>query len=191
VLLVRVPYLVFTRHLLTSSCPATPPYENASYGSRLPPIRSDVSQDTGLSSNYADYVNPQPHAAAAAAPPPPAAHGIDWLGVPQAPSGRNLAEKMCETICYIWYAPPASGLPSPPHEMATTRDQLVPTPHFVAFMQKVLETTQVSQSVIVLALHYIYRLKQSRMISRLQVNAGSEWKVAINSLMLANKFVDE
>jgi hypothetical protein len=115
---------------------------------------------------------------------------IDWFGVPQAPCGRNLAEKMCETICYIWYAPPAAG-PSTPPQDTTCRDQLVPSHHFVAFMQKVLETTQVSQSVLVLALRYIYRLKHSHAIRHLRVNPGSEWRVAISGLMLANKFVDE
>jgi hypothetical protein len=98
---------------------------------------------------------------------------------------------MCETICYIWYAPPTTGLASPPHDAAASREQLLPAHQFVAFMQKVLETTQVSQSVIVLALHYIYRLKHSRSIAHLQVNPGSEWRVAISGLMLANKFVDE
>jgi hypothetical protein len=98
---------------------------------------------------------------------------------------------MCETICYIWYASPTTGLASPPHDAAASREQLLPAHQFVAFMQKVLETTQVSQSVIVLALHYIYRLKHSRSIAHLQVNPGSEWRVAISGLMLANKFVDE
>ena len=56
-------------------------------------------------------------------------------------------------------------------------------------MQKVLETTQVSQSVIVLALHYIYRLKIRNCYTNGQ--PGSEYRVAIAALMLANKFVDE
>ena len=56
-------------------------------------------------------------------------------------------------------------------------------------MQKVLETTQVSQSVIVLSLHYIYRLKMRNGFTNGQ--GGSEYRVAIGALILANKFVDE
>lgn len=56
-------------------------------------------------------------------------------------------------------------------------------------MQKVLETTQVSQSVIVLSLHYIYRLKERNRLTNGE--SGSEFRVAIAALMMANKFVDE
>ena len=63
------------------------------------------------------------------------------------------------------------------------------SPAFVDFMQKLLETTQVSQSVIVLSLHYVYRLKEKNhdTVGR----PGSEFRVAVVSLILANKFVDE
>ena len=54
---------------------------------------------------------------------------------------------------------------------------------------RLLDTTQVSQSVIVLGLHYVYRLKESAVLSFGQ--AGSENRVAVVALMLANKFVDE
>ena len=56
-------------------------------------------------------------------------------------------------------------------------------------MHKVLETTQVSQSVIVLSLHYIYRLKERNQL--MNSLPGSEFRVAIAALMVANKFVDE
>ncbi|KAH8107281.1 hypothetical protein DFH11DRAFT_1830179 [Phellopilus nigrolimitatus] len=59
---------------------------------------------------------------------------------------------------------------------------------FVAFMQKLLENTQVSQSVIVLSLHYIFRLKQRNNFTL--GKPGSEFRVAVCALMLANKFVD-
>src|SRR5258707_15414556 len=60
---------------------------------------------------------------------------------------------------------------------------------FVHFMQKLLETTQVSQSVIVLSLHYIYRLKERNCATI--PYPGSEFRVAVAGLMMANKFVDE
>ena len=56
-------------------------------------------------------------------------------------------------------------------------------------MQKLLETTEVSQSVIVLSLHYIYRLKERNESS--VGKPGSEFRVAVVALMMANEFVDE
>jgi hypothetical protein len=90
-------------------------------------------------------------------------------------------------ICYVWFSPalPASGQSPVP----ATSLQLAPSSGFVHFMQKVLETTQVSESVIVLALHYIYVLKERNRTAH--GLAGSEFRVSIAGLMLANKFVDE
>lgn len=56
-------------------------------------------------------------------------------------------------------------------------------------MQKLLETTQVSQSVIVLSLHYIQRLKEGNGVTAAQ--PGSEFRIAVAALMMANKFLDE
>jgi hypothetical protein len=67
--------------------------------------------------------------------------------------------------------------------------QLVATPAFVSFLQKLLETTQVSQSVIVLSLHYIHRLKEKNAYTPAQ--PGSEFRIAVTGLMMANKFLDE
>lgn len=67
--------------------------------------------------------------------------------------------------------------------------QFSASPEFVAFMHRLLATTQVSQSVIVLALHYIYRLKEGNEFSL--GRPGSEFRVGVVALMLANKFVDE
>ena len=108
-------------------------------------------------------------------------------------SSLYLAEKTCEMVCYLWFS---SNSSSPrrhhfvPHSSPRTATlQFSVSPHFVQFMQKVLETTQVSQSVIVLSLHYIFRLKErNRLTSSLP---GSEFRVAIAALMMANKFVDE
>jgi hypothetical protein len=108
-------------------------------------------------------------------------------------SSLYLAEKTCEMVCYLWFSSNSSSArrhhfvpQSSPH---TASLQFSVSPHFIQFMQKVLETTQVSQSVIVLSLHYIYRLKErNRLTSSLP---GSEFRVAIAALMMANKFVDE
>ncbi|KAG6890866.1 hypothetical protein C0992_012002 [Termitomyces sp. T32_za158] len=116
------------------------------------------------------------------------------FALPHWPRTR-LAEKTCEMICYLWFAtsapersyptPTSSPRPNP----ATTTLQLVATPIFVQFMQKLLETTQVSQSVIVLSLHYIYRLKDRNRFTPAQ--EGSEFRIAVAALMMANKFLDD
>lgn len=67
--------------------------------------------------------------------------------------------------------------------------QFCASAEFVAFMAKLLATTQVSQSVIVLSLHYIFRLKERNDFTL--GKPGSEFRAAVCALMLANKFVDE
>ncbi|KAF7329560.1 hypothetical protein MKEN_00218900 [Mycena kentingensis (nom. inval.)] len=109
----------------------------------------------------------------------------DWLHVRAAPESAALvAEKTCEMICYLWFAPaPASSSQTP------TPLQLIPTPQFVAFTQKLLETTQLSQSAIVLALHFIHRLRTRN--RGIPAQEGSEFRVCVAGLMLANKMLDD
>nr|VWP01821.1 E3 ubiquitin-protein ligase (EC [Ganoderma boninense] len=130
---------------------------------------------------------------------------LDWFGTDSHRSSRFIAEKFCEMICYLWFSTISSNSASPskrnrvsptqpdsfsPHSNASTAKlQFSVSPAFVRFMQKVLETTQVSHSVIVLSLHYICRLKARNPFTSGQ--AGSEYRVAIAALMLANKFVDD
>ncbi|KIJ45217.1 hypothetical protein M422DRAFT_251401 [Sphaerobolus stellatus SS14] len=137
--------------------------------------------------------------------PTPTSSQWFWMG-PHSTS-QATAEKTCEMICYFWFsstlgAPNTSPFRrlrkqskvtySPPDGLtssATAALQFQPTTAFVQFMQKLLQTTQVSQSVIVLSLHYIYRLKEENHFTSGQ--AGSEFRVAVVALMLANKFVDD
>ncbi|KAF8880915.1 hypothetical protein CPB84DRAFT_260124 [Gymnopilus junonius] len=100
---------------------------------------------------------------------------VDWLDFTRTRSAHFIAEKTCEMICYLWFAapPPLSksssatssptgspstspsmtcSLPTPPSSSPSSTAppstlQLVATPPFVQFMQKLLETTQVSQSM--------------------------------------------
>lgn len=167
--------------------------------SRLPPLddtflhtrQTDTKMDIELTDDD-DYTQSQP----VDAPP----HFVDWLDNTLRRPVGFVAEKTCEMICYLWFA---TSLPSPTgnrphnhsptytpkHNPSTTALQLVASPNFVTFMQKVLETTQVGQSVIVLSLHYIYRLKERNCLSTAQ--SGSEFRIAVAALMMANKFLDE
>src|ERR1700678_2805006 len=119
---------------------------------------------------------------------------VDWLDSTRR-SAHLVAEKTCKMICYLWFAtspqqqssngsPPLFARGSSPSTL-----QLVATPNFVQFMQKLLETTQVSQSVMVLSLHYIHRLKEHDRFTPAQ--SGSEFRIAVAGLMMANKFLDE
>jgi hypothetical protein len=67
--------------------------------------------------------------------------------------------------------------------------QFSPSPAFITFLSTLLRTTQVSQGVIILSLHYIYRLKLKN--SHIRGLEGSEFRLAVIALMLANKFLDE
>ena len=157
------------------------------------PVESDADMDA-----YEDVRPPQ-----VLSPP---AEPVDWLTKSTHRSSRFFAEKTCEMICYLWFSTLSSSSASPskrnrvaasqhapsfsPHSNSSTALlQFSVSPAFVRFIQKVLETTQVSQSVIVLSLNYIYRLKARNPFTSGQ--AGSEYRVAIAALMLANKFVDE
>jgi hypothetical protein len=100
-------------------------------------------------------------------------------------------------ICYLWFSQssnlsPVNTSPSQPFiplNPQTARLQFSVSTVFVHFMQKLLQTTQLSQSVIVLSLHYVYRLKERN--SGTIAHPGSEFRVAVAALMMANKFVDE
>jgi len=124
---------------------------------------------------------------------------IDWFDDSLKRSSHYIAEKTCEMICYLWFSSSLSTAStshqsltppySPEFPAATSSLQLAASPTFVSFMQKLLETTQVSQSVIVLSLHYIWRLKErNRFTAGLP---GSEFRIAVAALMMANKFLDE
>ena len=156
---------------------------------RLPPIL-DPGEPTFLEPlHYSHSKSSMP----SDAPP------VDWFDLTRARPAHFLAEKTCEMICYLWFSTssPEQAYPSPNHSppclrpsnSSTSTLQLIATPNFVQFMQKLLETTQVSQSVIVLSLHYIYRLKERNRFTPAQ--PGSEFRIAVAGLMMANKFLDE
>lgn len=146
---------------------------------------------------------------------PTTPHHVDWLDFTRSRSSHFLAEKTCEMICYLWHAnspaapsahipalsganaypspsnsPPNSAHPptSRPQPSTSNSRQLNVSPGFVAFVHKLLETTQVSQSVIVLSLHYIYKVKAN---TGAHGSSESEFRVAVAALMMANKFLDE
>ncbi|KAI0085687.1 cyclin-domain-containing protein [Irpex rosettiformis] len=174
--------------------PVTPPqvddasqwYTQGSQAVKLPPIQQ---QPPAVHKSHAEDVSSHPPIRS------PPSEPVDWVMRSTLRSSQFLAEKTCEMICYLWFSSLSatsgrSGVSSIPEPTSATASlQLAVSPAFVRFMQKVLETTQVSQSVIVLALHYIYRLKIRNRYTNGQ--SGSEYRVAIAALMMANKFLDD
>ncbi|KAH9964592.1 cyclin-domain-containing protein [Russula dissimulans] len=134
-------------------------------------------------------------------PPPDNApseeHVASWFSDSRSRSSQYTAENTCEMICYLWFSQssnlsPVNTSPSQPlipFNPKTARLQFSVSSVFVHFMQKLLQTTQLSQSVIVLSLHYVYRLKERN--SGTIAHPGSEFRVAVAALMMANKFVDD
>ncbi|KAL4254902.1 hypothetical protein ABKN59_004321 [Abortiporus biennis] len=197
---------------LSRLSPITPPQDNTSqwhtYGPpdlKLPPVLNHVPQPPQEIPSQecppleADEYMP---GSRSSSPAPTHATALDWFTPSAQRSSQFIAEKTCEMVCYLWFStlsqtssPKRSRHPQHPPSYYpelnadTAYLQFAVSPSFVRFMQKVLETTQVSQSVIVLSLHYIYRLKLRNRFTNGQ--AGSEYRVAIASLMLANKFVDD
>ena len=120
-----------------------------------------------------------------------------WFSDSRPHSSQYTAENTCEMICYLWFSQssnlsPVNTSPSQPlipFNPKTARLQFSVSSVFIHFMQKLLQTTQLSQSVIVLSLHYVYRLKERNCGT--VAHPGSEFRVAVAALMMANKFVDE
>ncbi|CAE6451379.1 unnamed protein product [Rhizoctonia solani] len=98
----------------------------------------------------------------------------------------TVAQNMCNMVCYLWFGRRGQRSSSPNID---TVQQFSPRPEFVSFTADLLATTQVSQSVITLALRYIYMLKQSN--PSIRGRRGSEYRLAVTALMLANKFLDD
>jgi len=192
------------------------PMQNHAAHSQLPPTtylepppQSNPLESSPTSMDASEPPGVTPHTSAAAAStietlalaPAPPPYLVDWLDFTRTRSAHFVAEKTCEMICYLWFQIPlharaslgvdedAGSLTKAKGVSSVTTLQLVATPGFVTFVQKLLETTQVSQSVIVLSLHYIHRLKEKNVYMPAQ--SGSEFRIAVAGLMMANKFLDE
>ncbi|MBW0499464.1 hypothetical protein O181_039179 [Austropuccinia psidii MF-1] len=126
------------------------------------------------------------------------------------PPMNKIAEFAAQMMCYLWFAEPSSlqrssaslsqstCLKSGTHSTSDfaqaslslniTQAQLVPNPEFVIFIHNLLSTTQVSHSVVLLALFYIHRLKS---LNPIKPSSKSEYRIGVVSLMLANKMLDD
>ncbi|KAF2196900.1 hypothetical protein GQ43DRAFT_382227 [Delitschia confertaspora ATCC 74209] len=107
---------------------------------------------------------------------------------------EGLPQLAAEITCLFWFEnsstlkqvldPTAQHLPTPP----LARDA-IPTTGFKKWVATILATTQVAQNVILLALLFIYRLKQIN--PSVKGKPGSEYRLLTVALMLGNKFLDD
>ncbi|KAM0751092.1 hypothetical protein T439DRAFT_225461 [Meredithblackwellia eburnea MCA 4105] len=113
---------------------------------------------------------------------------------PQPTAGTRisaLATFAAEHFAWIWFAPPPSRDDDGDQDekgKVPEKQQLVPSERFLRFCHDVLATTQVSHSVVILALLFVYRLKSRNVICGAP---GSEFRLAITALMMANKVLDD
>jgi hypothetical protein len=115
-----------------------------------------------------------------------------------------------QMVCYLWFWSSNSPKSQKSFDPSASFLQLQPQPHFIHFLSKVITQTQLSKTVLVLALHYLWLLKRPVMagaagrheanmgpvnapseLATAQVGQGSQYTVSVIALMLANKFMDE
>ncbi|GAA5886883.1 hypothetical protein JCM16303_006748 [Sporobolomyces ruberrimus] len=108
------------------------------------------------------------------------------------PPPSPLASFAAEMFVWLWFAPiharPTEKQESRSEMEAGLRMQFAPSQRFTLFCHDVLTTTQVSHSVVLLALLFVSRLKHKNSIKG---SPGSEFRLAVTGLMLANKVLDD
>ncbi|GAA6006113.1 hypothetical protein JCM11491_002035 [Sporobolomyces phaffii] len=107
---------------------------------------------------------------------------------PPPPQPSPLSSFAAEMFVWLWFAPTHASETEQPEKDADSRMQFAPSHRFIAFCHDVLTTTQVSHSVVLLALLFVSRLKQKNAIKG---SPGSEFRLAVTGLMLANKVLDD
>ncbi|KAK6350201.1 hypothetical protein TWF696_006440 [Orbilia brochopaga] len=109
-------------------------------------------------------------------------------------SRGSLAEFAAQITCLFWFESPSelnrvATSTTPVTPTSALRPDSIPSMSFKKWVTTTLSTTQVSANVILLALLFIYRLKQSN--PSVKGKAGSEYRLLTVALMLGNKFLDD
>ncbi|KAL1897363.1 hypothetical protein Sste5346_004099 [Sporothrix stenoceras] len=112
------------------------------------------------------------------------------------PKGGSISDFTAEMTCLFWFETPsvfvqASKIDTLPDDAWVPRLSAngFPTEAFRGWVNRMINTTQVTQNVILLALLFIYRLKSLNVIVR--GKPGSEFRLLTVALMLGNKFLDD
>ncbi|ORY75938.1 hypothetical protein BCR35DRAFT_353463 [Leucosporidium creatinivorum] len=118
----------------------------------------------------------------------PIAPGAVPPSPPQLQPISTLAAFAGELFVWLWFAPPSSALQGSTAAVKASKQQLQPSERFLRFTHDLLSTTQVSHSVVILALLFISRLKSKNDING---SPGSEFRSSVTALMMANKVLDD
>ncbi|CAI6336448.1 unnamed protein product [Periconia digitata] len=105
----------------------------------------------------------------------------------QDPVFVNLHELFASFICFMWFEDwdCIQSLSRSPSRWSLS----YPTTGFLKWASTILSVTRLGTNHVVLAMLYVYRLKS---INRTVVGkAGSEYRLALIALMLANKYLDD
>ncbi|KNG45538.1 cyclin pho80-like protein [Stemphylium lycopersici] len=99
-----------------------------------------------------------------------------------------------QVTCLFWFESSATlkqvvDTASPRQPLQPLVPDAHPTTGFRKWVATILTTTQVAQNVILLALLFIYRLKQTN--PTVKGKPGSEYRLLTVALMLGNKFLDD
>lgn len=107
---------------------------------------------------------------------------------------EGLPQLAAEITCLFWFENSSTlkqvleGA-SPRQPLQALVPDAIPTTGFRKWVATILTTTQVAQNVILLALLFIYRLKQTN--PTVKGKPGSEFRLLTVALMLGNKFLDD
>ncbi|KAF2475171.1 uncharacterized protein BDR25DRAFT_300986 [Lindgomyces ingoldianus] len=106
----------------------------------------------------------------------------------------GLPQLAAEVTCLFWFENSSTlkqvlDANSPRIPVQPLVPDAIPTTGFRKWVATILTTTQVAQNVILLALLFIYRLKQIN--PSVKGKPGSEYRLLTVALMLGNKFLDD
>ncbi|AEO69762.1 9f7ab7f4-127a-4445-a11b-67d6fcdbe74c [Thermothielavioides terrestris] len=117
------------------------------------------------------------------------------MSIPEriSPRGGSISDFMADVAALFWFestrllekvesAGPGTSIQAP-------APAAVASQHFKKWVSSILNTTQVTQNVVILALLYIYRLKKAN--PTVKGRSGSEYRLLTVALMLGNKFLDD
>ncbi|KAL5356838.1 cyclin-domain-containing protein [Aspergillus floccosus] len=172
----------------------------ANYGGKLddftlpPYVRPHSNSRMGYASSSKPQTRSSTQDAPASAPPSQKQNPVaSYLQMPSSINhGKgNLAEFAAQMTCLFWFEntmklkaieerlnPPLFLVP-----------ESIPSANFQKWVTNILSTTQVSQNVVLLALLFIYRLKETN--ASVRGKKGSEYRLMTIALMLGNKFLDD
>ncbi|KAH8700922.1 hypothetical protein BGW36DRAFT_447798 [Talaromyces proteolyticus] len=103
----------------------------------------------------------------------------------------SIAKFASQITCLFWFENPFKLIAIEYSKVTAVpiSTEAVPTIGFQKWVEMILFTTQISHNVIILALLFIYRLKQTN--PKVIGKRGSEFRLLTTALLMGNKFLDD